>query len=597
MPATGVSIGSVMSPVATRQRPRHSNSSSPVGRRATDRAGTARRRAGTGDAPSGCGSRSRSAIGARPRPITGRHQRPVAGREAEVTSSGPSTSGRDGRARGRAVGRRTRHRVRPRPTGRPARPPGGRAADRPVGQAQRHVAQVDEQAAQAAGDVDREVAAAGRRAGPCRGSWNSATAVSPGGRSTSSRPPGTRSSSVVPPPAWTVEAAGGPPGPQPGRGHDAAQRREQVVGEVGQDERAAPSGRGSRRAAQQPGVVEGELAGARPADDVDDGQGDGRRAAPTTRRRRRRRRGPGGRPRGDRASCATSRPSAARAAAMPQRGPLAGRIGPRRDAQLAQPVAQAVPVRGHRRPDEHAVDDRVVRVVGGDGGGRHDGQSAAAPARRRPTAWPSPGPTASWPSTIVSTRRSRTSARAWVAAPIARRGSSTGRRARAGARASGSSAARPPARRPARAATAPGRAPTSPNAARPSDMPPARMIGSSGRRSATAATSDASSPMAARSSGRGGSPAPASMASTAGSRSRRVMASGSTSRRWPTTVRQPLRSARGDERGERPFRAGDDGQPRRPAAADLEPRQLGSGRHRSAPSDPRRPGRRARHAR
>ena len=59
----------------------------------------------------------------------------------------------------------------------------------------------------------------------------------------------------------------------------------------------------------------------------------------------------------------------------------------------------------------------------------------------------------------------------------------------------------------------PGRDETSPNSSSASDIAPDRTIGTSGRRTATAETRAASSRIALRSSGRGGSPAPTRMAS------------------------------------------------------------------------------------
>jgi hypothetical protein len=59
----------------------------------------------------------------------------------------------------------------------------------------------------------------------------------------------------------------------------------------------------------------------------------------------------------------------------------------------------------------------------------------------------------------------------------------------------------------------PGREETSPNASSVSDIAPDRTIGTSGRRTATAATSAASSRIALRSSARGGSAAPTRIAS------------------------------------------------------------------------------------
>ena len=91
--------------------------------------------------------------------------------------------------------------------------------------------------------------------------------------------------------------------------------------------------------------------------------------------------------------------------------------------------------------------------------------------------------------------------------------------------------------------TSPLRRPTSPNAGRWSLMPPARTMTRSGRRSATAAISAASSPSARRSSAAGGSPAPTRTPWTLASSSRVVIASGSICSVLAETVRQPLRDA------------------------------------------------------
>ena len=105
-----------------------------------------------------------------------RHERPVARRESAATDDRPGRStrrrsrrrARDRLASGRA-GDRLGHPSAPGPEGRLPRREQVAPAVGAVGQPQRHVAQVDEQAAQAAGDVDREVPAARRRGGPCRG--------------------------------------------------------------------------------------------------------------------------------------------------------------------------------------------------------------------------------------------------------------------------------------------------------------------------------------------------------------------------------------------------------------------------------------------
>ncbi len=62
----------------------------------------------------------------------------------------------------------------------------------------------------------------------------------------------------------------------------------------------------------------------------------------------------------------------------PQGRPLPRRVGPRRDAQLAQAVAQAMAVRRQRRPDEDAVDHGIVGLFGGHGGARDHREAGRA---------------------------------------------------------------------------------------------------------------------------------------------------------------------------------------------------------------------------
>ena len=68
------------------------------------------------------------------------------------------------------------------------------------------------------------------------------------------------------------EGSRGPAGVHPGRGDDGPERGEQVVDEVG--DHGPPLVRIGDRAErrQDPGVVERELAGARAAQDVDEGE-------------------------------------------------------------------------------------------------------------------------------------------------------------------------------------------------------------------------------------------------------------------------------------------------------------------------------------
>ena len=141
--------------------------------------------------------------------------------------------------------------------------------------------------------------------------------------------------------------------------------------------------------------------------------------------------------------------------------------------------------------------------------------------RRRLPPWPGTATAraaASWPSMIASTRRSSTSARVRVPVPRARRGSSAGKRQfeqqiaeRVGARRGPTLRWRAGRPVPARVRRAGRRHRRTRRAPRTSIR--TRTMGTSGRRVATAATSVASSRIAPRSSARGGSPAPTTMAS------------------------------------------------------------------------------------
>ena len=211
---------------------------------------------------------------------------------------------------------------------------------------------------------------------------------------------------------------------------------------------------------------------------------------------------------------------------------------------------------------------------------------------------------ASWPRTIVSTRRSRTSASAWVAAPMARRGSSAGRATSSSSSPSGSGSAassplrgrdpgsdrRPRPAGPCAVAAEPARSsPAVPTRRRTpssaSDIAPDRMIGTSGRRTATAATSAASSRDRARARrAAAGRPRRPGSASMPWSSSRRVIASGSVDL-GARASRSPAAASGGrHEARERALGAGHDRQASGPPAADLEARQLG---RRPAPVDAR----------
>ncbi len=327
--------------------------------------------------------------------------------------------------------------------------------------------------------------------------------------------------------------------PQPGRRDHGAQRHEQVVGQVGQDRPAlAGIGDGAQRP-EQPGVVQGDLAGPRAAHDVDHGQGHGRCRHP----------GPGAR-RGDdevRRDRPRRWPPWPRPGGPGRRGrrPCAGRRRRRRRPTTGRCAARASGrgCDGDRRRWSSTRPPRRPRCRRARRGRRRRSARWPSAAWRRPS--PADGPAmtrtaASWPRTTVSTRRSRTSARDWVAAATARRPSSGSRAASMSSCTSGQPSS---ARADGPSRTSPGRPFRSPKAASPSDIAPARMTGTLGTRAAAAATSAASSRSAPRSSAPGGSSAPARMASTDRSASSRVMASGSVDWTLAPLMCQPLRAA------------------------------------------------------
>src|SRR6185503_15710926 len=147
------------------------------------------------------------------------------------------------------------------------------AALGPVRQTERHVAQVDEEAAEAAGHVDRELPAADTEAdrvaevelrGGDLARWQvdelETTRHEVAVRGTGARVDG--------------QGARTGPGADPRGDDDAAEWRQDVVDEV--HERLAAFDRVGDHAegAEQPGVVLGDRDGRRPADDVGEGQGD-----------------------------------------------------------------------------------------------------------------------------------------------------------------------------------------------------------------------------------------------------------------------------------------------------------------------------------
>ena len=200
-----------------------------------------------------------------------------------------------------------------------------------------------------------------------------------------------RSSSVEPPAAPADDhRPGAPTGPHPGRRDERAERGEQVVDQV-EDHRPSLVGVGDRpERREDPGMVEGELAGPGPAQDVGQREGDGRGRGdgprPTGRDDEVGRRAvrPLGRPFGQ--------PAERRAGGgHPQAHALARRVRPRGDPQLAHPVAQAVPVGAPGRPLPHPIDDRVVGLGRCQARGRDDRQVERRGSRRRRPARPTRG--------------------------------------------------------------------------------------------------------------------------------------------------------------------------------------------------------------
>ena len=325
-------------------------------------------------------------------------------------------------------------------------------------------------------------------------------------------------------------------------------------------------------------MIERELGRPGPAQDVDQGERrDGRRRRRPTRHRSRRPGRPAagvpvGRP------LRPASPSAARAAASRRPDAVAGRVGPRRDPQLAQPIAKAVAVRRPGRPCRDPVDGVVVGV-----------RRAPAPPRARSRA---SRPRRARPATGPGTRSgARVEADLDdVDPPVEHVGE--GRRGRTerppgivgrkGERRSAGRGGRRHRRRPARprpSRTRPSRSDDVTKrvaAARPCRRPGPRTA--RGVDAAAAATSAPSSPSARRSSAAGGSPAPARIASTRESSRRLDISSGSVGlgarrRHAPAAPR-----CRGHERPERPFRSGHHGQQTRRVAGNLHPRELGDGR-------------------
>ena len=205
----------------------------------------------------------------------------------------------------------------------------------------------------------------------------------------SSRPPGIRSSSRRrPSPAWTSAPALRPVRIPAGMttvpsGASRSSARSATMARRSSASGIAPSGPAAGHDRGRTGRHR-VAAGRRP--------GRGRRpgpARPTTRRRRRRRRGPAAAGRRNPA-CRREPPERGSRGGHPERDAVAGRVGPRRDPQLAQAIAQAMPVGATVDHSRDAVDDRRRRARRGRArrSGRPPGRTCAVrapdpPARPR----------------------------------------------------------------------------------------------------------------------------------------------------------------------------------------------------------------------
>ena len=416
MPATGVSSGSVTSPPATRQRPRHSNSSSPVGD------ATARRR---GSAPIGRDDPGRSCAGRagarrsarRPRP-TRRPPRAARspGASGNVTSSGPGRAGgapdepevgteraRDRRRRRRRRAAlpcpRRRSRVRPRPQRRLPRgeqvaPPVG-----PIGQAQRDVAQVDEQAAQAA---RRRRSRSGGRAPPRR---TRVAELELGDRGHAGRQVDELEAARHEVELASVAAVGvhddrrrpTRPARRPAGVTTLPSGARRSSARSAQDA-AARRRRGSRRAGRAAGRGRARTGWPRAGGCTSTRARATAGAGTAARHRRRPRRDPAAGRSPIRASRPARRPSAARAAAMRRAAPSpaasdhgAIRSSRRRSRRRCRSAR-------HGRPGQDAVDDGVVRLVGSDARPTARWPGRLVDGRPPAPGWPRRATPASWPS-------------------------------------------------------------------------------------------------------------------------------------------------------------------------------------------------------
>src|SRR5439155_5902031 len=231
----------------------------------------------------------------------------------------------------------------------------------PLWQVERNVAEVDEQAAEAAAHLDGEPAAADAED-------DRVAELELGGRHLAGRQvdelqaAGHEVELGRAGPGVDDDAARAPAGAHALGRYDAAERGEHVVDEVAQEEPPLGLRRDRPERPHEPGMVEGELAGGRPAEDV----GERERHRGT----RRRREGPAagddeigrwlvveGRRRVEQSLERRTR------GGEPKRRAITLGVAPRRPTELAEAVAQSDPIERHGRPAENPIDRRVVEPV------------------------------------------------------------------------------------------------------------------------------------------------------------------------------------------------------------------------------------------
>ena len=319
-------------------------------------------------------------------------QRPVAGREHEPRLEARSTSGRTGDRR-RASSPARRHvasRVDPRPhVGLPRRQQVAAALE-PVGQAQRA-----RRAGRRAGpprppvDLEGRVARRAARGRPRRGtrSVDDRPLARPAGR----RARGRRARGPAAPRRPAPRTTSVPPG-RPGAQAGRHQRRCPAAGRA---RRAGPSM--IRRRSSGSGIVPSgarSRAWSRPSartpgrrSDVGGRQRDRRPPARRSRRRRRRSTSSGGGSGVERRRGGEQALDGGPRGGQPQQRAVAGGVAPRRQGELAQPVADAEPVERDAEPADDRVEVRVAerRAAGARRRRRSRRRAAAstAPSRRR----------------------------------------------------------------------------------------------------------------------------------------------------------------------------------------------------------------------